>query len=672
MTDAPRGHARTRWLEVLAIVVLSFAAHASALHGTDFTVDDGTIVRDNARLVIDGPRDLWRLVTTSYWAEDYEAERLWRPVVLLSFALDRALFGPEPDAFRAVNVGLHALTSLLALALFARLLPSRRAALAGALLFAIHPVHAEATSGIVGRAEVQALLFALAGMLLHVRAREATLARGDGVAGAWRRSIAPALAFALGFGAKEVALTAPFILALLEATMLAPRWRGALDRRVVAAPYATYLVAIVAYLAARWWVLKGLVPPPEAQSIGVLGLEVRVLVAAEVSLKGLANVLVPPRTAAVFPFDPPAWSQPAAVARAVLSTALVVTGALAALRGRRGVTRAFGVGLMGYYMSLGPTSNLIPIGVVYADRLLYTPSLWALLALTALATPLVRRWRSGAALALLVALSLLALRLGENARAWAHGTSVWRVTVQRFPDLAMAHHGLATALVGDDEIDAAIPHVMFALEHEPLESPRAPDVRALLGRILYAKGRYQEALAPLQDALSLDPRDGNAWANLILVKLTLLDLAPEEERPARLAALEQDTVRALENVPHDYRLWLYRGTILSRFDGREAEAEAAYDRAITRRPAPWEALVNRARLRHGTGRLDEALEDYRRAGRHLREGRPGKEGLQHLPVVMLAQAVLAEKLGRTPDADEARAWLAAHRPDLLERLPSRS
>ncbi len=673
MTETPAGRAAPRWKEVLAVVLLAVAAHAPALHGTSFTIDDHRIVAQNVRLVIDEPRDLVRLVTTSYWAEDYEHERLWRPVVLVSYALDRALFGPDPDAYRAVNVALHAAASVLALALFARLLGSRRAALAGALLFAVHPVHAEATSVVVGRAEVLGLVLSLAGMLLHLRARDANDARGGGTLGALRGAAAPALLFALGFGAKEVALTAPFILAVIERVFAAPRGgaRTSATTGSAVAPYALYLAAIAAYVVARWWVLGGLVPPPKAQSIGVLGLHVRVLVAAAVSLKGLLAILAPPPTAAVYPFEPPTWSDPAAVAGAALASALVVTAGLASWRGTSRWSRAFGVGLLGYFMSLGPSSNLIPIGVVFAERLLYTPSVWAILALTAVAARLLRHRHGAFTVVLGCALTLCALRLGANARAWSHDLRVWRATVERFPDLPLAHYGLAGALAKEGHGDAALPHLLFTLEREPPPSPRAAAGRALLGRLLHARGQSQEALAALRDSLALDPTDGDAYADLLKVELDLLAAAPDEQRAARLAELERDSTRALEVAPHDYRLLLYRGVFLSGLDGREAEAEAVYDRAVARVAAPWEALINRARLRYATGAKAGALDDYRRAARALEEiGASTPEARASLPFVMYWQVALARELGRPAEAEAARAWLARHRPELLERLGS--
>lgn len=662
MTDARAGRVTVRWREALAVVLLAVAAHAPALHGTSFTLDDHAIVEHDPRLVLHGPGDLVPLVTTRYWGEAYQQERLWRPVVLVSFALDRTLFGPDPDAFRAVNVALHAATSALALALLLRVLRSRAAALTGALLFAAHPVHAEATAGVVGRAEVLGLLFALLGTLLHLRAREAPRA---GALNALARWAAPALCFLLGFGAKEVALTAPFVLAVVE-RVDPPRPARSWLR--LAAPYALYALAIVVYGVARWLVLGALAPQEGAQSIGALPLTTRALVAALVARDGVRAVLAPAPTAALYPFSPPTWTDPVAVLAVVVDVTLLVA-AVVGLRSRRRTSRAFGLGVLGYFMTLGPSSNLIPIGVVFAERLLYTPSLWAILAVVAAAAPLLRRDRRVWAVALTAVLATFTLRLGASARAWTDDLHLWRSTLQRF-DLPRAHGAYARELASRGDAQGALPHALQAVEAEGHAPTRqAAAARALLGQLLHQLGRTREALTTLEEARALRPDHEEVLATLLKVQLDLLAATPAERRGPLLAAAERGSREATRAVPHSYRLWLYRGIVLAYMDGREPDAEAAYDRAIERRAEPWEALFNRGCLRYACGDREGALADFRRTSATLLAVDRGAEARQVLPLSRYWEVRIPQELGRPAEGQAAREWLAAHRPELLRRLP---
>src|SRR5207237_3530695 len=62
--------------------------------------------------------------------------------------------------FHAVNLAWHAAASL-AVAALARRWTDWTGALVAGLLFAVHPVHAEAVANVVGRAELMAALFTL-------------------------------------------------------------------------------------------------------------------------------------------------------------------------------------------------------------------------------------------------------------------------------------------------------------------------------------------------------------------------------------------------------------------------------------------------------------------------------------------------------------------------------
>ncbi|XP_015369307.1 PREDICTED: transmembrane and TPR repeat-containing protein 1-like [Diuraphis noxia] len=90
----------------------------------------------------------------------------------LSSELNHYVFGLQPVWFHVVNVILHGFCSVL----FARLcisvagLKHKYGLLAG-IVFAVHPIHTEAVTGIVGRADVLACLFFLLSFLTYHDAR---------------------------------------------------------------------------------------------------------------------------------------------------------------------------------------------------------------------------------------------------------------------------------------------------------------------------------------------------------------------------------------------------------------------------------------------------------------------------------------------------------------------
>ena len=87
-----------------------------------------------------------------YWPRETGAG-LYRPVTILSYALDWTVSGGRPGWLHVMNALWHGLATVLLVALLTRWLPTIGAVAAG-LVFAWHPVHVEAVASLVGRAEL--------------------------------------------------------------------------------------------------------------------------------------------------------------------------------------------------------------------------------------------------------------------------------------------------------------------------------------------------------------------------------------------------------------------------------------------------------------------------------------------------------------------------------------
>lgn len=133
-----------------------------------FVFDDKLIQRDPRIL---GDESFWTIFTTPYWLQSTlrATADLYRPLAIASYALNFKLAGLHAPAFHAVNVVLHMATTALVVMLIDAVLRDRSLALVTGLLFAVHPVHTEAVTGVVGRAEVQSALFVMIALYLHAR-----------------------------------------------------------------------------------------------------------------------------------------------------------------------------------------------------------------------------------------------------------------------------------------------------------------------------------------------------------------------------------------------------------------------------------------------------------------------------------------------------------------------
>ncbi|MEQ9623550.1 tetratricopeptide repeat protein [Coleofasciculus chthonoplastes] len=122
------------------------------------------------------------------------------------------------------------------------------------------------------------------------------------------------------------------------------------------------------------------------------------------------------------------------------------------------------------------------------------------------------------------------------------------------------------------------------------------------GVTLYELGRYEEALASYDQAISLQPDFYQAWGNR---GGALSELGRNEEA---LTSYDQ----AISLQPDYYKTWENRGIVLSEL-GRYEEALASYDQAISLQPDFYQAWSNRGVELDKLGRHEEALASYDQA-----------------------------------------------------------
>src|SRR5437899_547759 len=155
-------------------------------------MDDVAIIVTNP--LVAEPAGVWRAFGAPYWPPDLGG-RLYRPLIIAAFALDRMLDGAV--WFHAANLLWHG-AAAVAVAVLARRWADTTGGLVAGVLFAVHPVHVEAVANVVGRAE----LLAGVSVVLSVYAALAREAIG------WS-----AAAWALGLLCTENAAVAPALMA---------------------------------------------------------------------------------------------------------------------------------------------------------------------------------------------------------------------------------------------------------------------------------------------------------------------------------------------------------------------------------------------------------------------------------------------------------------------------
>ncbi|MCX8089950.1 MAG: tetratricopeptide repeat protein [Verrucomicrobiae bacterium] len=398
-----------------------------------------------------------------------------RPTQLLSLMADAAIWGRHPFGFHLTNILLHGGVTAL-LFLFARRLLGPWPALAAALVFAAHPLHAEAVAEVANREDLLAAFFTLAG--LNAAAQWGAT---------WRGALLTVPCFFLAVGAKESAVVAPALLALYW-------WwfRRAESRRAWLTLLAAASVAVGGFVVARFALepRESLIFQRKPERLGG---------------SWAATAKLQPRIWAfylrqiVWPGDLCAEYGPWNIRNFKLPVAVAVLAAVIAAQvwwGRR--DRAFALGAATFWLALLPVSNLVPIYQPMADRFLYLPLAGMALSVGALAT----RWRYGPLVLGALALPLAPLTWQQQ-QVWRDELSLWQHTVQKNPGSLHGYNNLGCALVNAGRLDEALRMFERSLQ---VSEGKNPDTWAQIALILNERGRTAEADEAFRKAVELDPR----------------------------------------------------------------------------------------------------------------------------------------------------------------------
>jgi tetratricopeptide (TPR) repeat protein len=589
---------------VAALILASVLPYLNALHG-GFVFDDKLlVVRHGA---VTGAFRVWPILTAPYWEAIREA-LLWRPVTTLSFAIDWHLGGGGAAWFHAVNIGLHAIATLLWAWLVLRIARRGTLALVAGLLFAVHPIHTEAVTWISGRAELLAAVFGLAALhLAWSRRRWLTL---------------PALLLAIG--SKESAASLPLILLFLSFAFRgkredAPPWRlGVLSF----APVFLYVILRRAVLG-TW---GGPSPDPMDNPMTGLGLFARLPTALDAAGRYLVLLLWPARLSV--DYSAPVMG----VVRSLTPQLLVGLAALAGLvhLAVRKRTEPAGWGAAFALSSFALASNIpVVIGTIFAERLLYLPSAGFLLIAACGGFALSRGRMSGRALQAL----LVVLLLAGAARSWTRNrdyldeATMYAAGVRITPESPKMRFNHALALSRQGRHEEAVREGIEAIRL----NPSSRESRDVVACSLDSLGRGDEAIRFLRRVLIEDPGDRVSRRRLIglLERRGWIDAVdsiavagmradPEEPewvgRAAKAAQDRRDFGRAAElwreamrRSPDTVDVPLYLAFCLLK-NGDMLGARDAYREALRRSPESAAAANGLAwALLETGGSVDEAI-----------------------------------------------------------------
>jgi protein O-mannosyl-transferase len=547
--------------------------------------DDKATITDNELIRNLDWNSLWRMWTTFPTGN-------WMPLTWLSFALDYRIHGLDPRVFHGTNVLLHALNSILVFGVSFRLmerLPEGRMKTFGlpvafltALLFGLHPIHVESVAWATERKDVLYSAFYLGAVWIYLGGNFSLPQKG------WRPWVCLGL-FGLSLTAKPMAVTLPWVLLILDYGPLG-RWRLGFTRLL--REKTSFFVLSAA------GVLLTIASHATSLSYARRGVEFYWVMNAFRSLALYPMKMVwPAGLTAYYPFPKEMAGGFYQFENGCAAGAVLLAFTLL-FRYRRRVPSLWAAWL--YYAAvLLPVIGVIQTGSeAAADRYTYLASLGFFLPFAAGAARMVSfRWIPYAGLAVLIA-AAAGWGTRRQIGTWENSRALWARENEVYPDESSANYSkLGEAYLEAGRFDEALAAYSRASSIPP---PLAGAFNGLGTSLLY-KNRIREAVQEFQYALSLDPNDTAPRLNLWKVY---------EHQGLHQEAADQ-MQEALRIEPRSPELWNDLG-VSEVFLKKYGEARRAFEKAHLLDPEDTEYLVNLATVNLWAGRLDKALDWYRR------------------------------------------------------------
>lgn len=215
---------RTHVIYFIIISIIGLLIYLPSLTGNFVYDDNETIVKNPYIKNLTFIPQYFDPSHSDMWSVHHQQRGMYRPLLLVSFALNYHISGLNPFSYHLFNIILHILNGLMVYILINSILLSlgesekekhrnMRIAFTSALLFVCHPVQTESVSYIVSRSSLMATFFILCSFLFFLYSVKTER---------YRRTlrITSIMCFVLGLLTKEIVIVLPMIVLLYAALYL--------------------------------------------------------------------------------------------------------------------------------------------------------------------------------------------------------------------------------------------------------------------------------------------------------------------------------------------------------------------------------------------------------------------------------------------------------------------
>jgi len=434
---------------------------------------------------------------TLKWAFTTNQAFNWHPLTWLSLTLDYTLFNLNPAGYHFVNLTFHIVNTFLIFAIFRLMTGAVWRSVFVAALFALHPLHVESVAWISERKDVLSTFFWLLTMWFYVRYVKRP---------SFSTYIPVFIALALGLMAKQMLVTLPFVLLLLDFWPL-NRFLNSkfsiLNSIIEKIPlFCLSLIAslIVLYVQSQATLVRGMHQFP-------IGFRIENVLLAYVGYIG--KMFYPLNLGILYPYpltNPPMWQ----VASAGLLLLCITIAVFRFSHNRVWLI----VGWLWYLGTLIPVIGLVQVGLQsMADRYTYIPLTGLFIIISWGIAELAEKLKckpAVLAVSAVVVLSFLSFLTYRQVSFWKDSITLFEHTVSVTKNNDILHYNLGRLYLQKGVPDKAIFHWTQAVNIKPDQ----PTIHKNLAALLAQNGNIAQAIDHYRQTLIYKPDDAQARENL--------------------------------------------------------------------------------------------------------------------------------------------------------------
>lgn len=487
--------------------------------------------------------DVGKIFTENTAAGAGRTNNFYRPISLLSFAIDYKLWGENPPGFHLTNLLIHIASTILIYFIISLLQPKKIISFLTALLFLVHPLQVESVTYISGRHDLLLVLFGLVSIYLFIKAWTGIIQ--------WKfYYVFSLISFTLALLSKESAVAIPFILPVIIVFISEKNtlqyWRQLFLKLT---PFFSILSV---YIISRLTILKF----GEPFSSAAIPLKLRFLMFVKGLMADWQIFFVPrnlhfrmDQTITYSKFDP----------QIIISLILlfaIVWLCVASLKKNKILFFGFGW----FFIALAPVSNtIVPVGFFLGERWLRLPSIGLFFLLATAISFIYSHLKTKNFLNLIFLIIFVAfistlsfITINTN-RLWKNSISYFSYLVRFYPDdfgnrlnLAIAYAQAGKNEKALEEYKTIIGSLEIYLKNEQIKKSLSQLILAhkTLASLYVEFKKYNDALIQLEELQKLVPDDWKPYSLLAKVYILKGDYGQAEELFEKVLSIDPDNARA--------------------------------------------------------------------------------------------------------------------------------